>query len=117
MSFKEAIKFMSIKFCNTLGFPENFISNSLRGDIYVLSLENSCYYIGFTRYFEMRMNDHFEGNGAIWTKKHSPIDVIERHPNKTLNYENFLTEKYINKYGYEKVRGGDHIYFQKKYGI
>jgi predicted GIY-YIG superfamily endonuclease len=88
----------------------------MRGSVYVLKLEDNCFYIGFTTNLERRMKEHFEGNGSIWTKLHKPISVIKVYENKTLNFETYLTEKAILKYGYSFVRGGDHIYFSRKYG-
>jgi len=116
LNFEEAVDFIVTKFFNTLGYPENFTKDILRGDVYVLSLERNYFYIGFTRNFEKRMTDHFAGKGAMRTKKHKPLLILEKFPKKTLNYENHLTEKYIEEYGYEYVRGGDHIFFHKKYG-
>jgi len=115
MSFKEAIDFIVIKFCETLNIPENFTTDPIRGDVYVLQLVDGCYYIGFTRNLERRMKEHFSGNGSIWTRIHKPIKIVETHPDKTLNYENYLTQNYTNEYGYMFVRGGDHIYFKRKY--
>lgn len=115
ISFKEAIDFIVIKFCETLNIPENFTADPIRGDVYVLLLADGCYYIGFTRNLERRMKEHFSGNGSIWTRIHEPIKIIEIHSDKTLNYENYLAQKYIDEYGYMFVRGGDHIYFKRKY--
>lgn len=47
-------------------------------DGYVLSLENGNYYVGITNNFNERINQHLSGKGSSWTKKHKPIDVIER---------------------------------------
>ncbi|MHB8402147.1 MAG: CHC2 zinc finger domain-containing protein [Bacteroidia bacterium] len=114
LSFPESIKFIQTKFHRTLDkLPDK--ENELRGNIYALELEDNHYYIGFTRNVKNRMISHFNNQGALWTKKHKPIKVLEIHENRTLEYENILTEKYIDKYGYDKVRGGDHIYFNKKY--
>lgn len=115
MTYPESIEFILIKFSNTLNLPENFSPDPIKGDIYVLQLVDNCYYIGFTRDIAKRLKDHFRGEGSVWTKKHKPVQVVEYHISKTLNYENYLTEKYIEKYGYDFVRGGDHIYFKKKF--
>jgi predicted GIY-YIG superfamily endonuclease len=117
IQFKEAVEFIVTKFFNTLGYPENLTTDIMRGDVYVLGLVDKHFYIGFTRNFEKRMTDHFNGNGSMWTKKFKPEAILERFQKKTLNYENYLTEKYINEHGYDQVRGGDHIFFNKKYSI
>jgi predicted GIY-YIG superfamily endonuclease len=115
LDFKTALDFIITKFSKTLG--PSFISNDLtRGSVYVLKLENNCFYIGFTRNMSRRMKEHFSSNGSIWTKKNKPVSIECEFKDKTLNYENYLTEKGIKKYGYDYVRGGDHLYFAKKYG-
>ena len=115
LNFVTAIDFIVTKFSKTLG--SSYISNDLnRGTVYVLKLEDNCFYIGFTNYMTLRMEQHFSGNGSVWTKKHKPISIECEFKDKTLNYENYLTEEAIKKYGYDYVRGGDHMYFAKKYG-
>lgn len=113
---KDSQEYISIKYAQTLIMPIRHIPDSIHGVVYVLKLENNCYYIGFTKDFERRMIEHKHGFGSVWTRKHKPIGVLEKHPERTLNFENILTEKYIEIYGYSKVRGGDHLYFEKKYG-
>lgn len=114
LKFIVALDFIITKFHKTLG--PSFISKDLtKGSVYVLKLENNCFYIGFTRNMERRMSEHFTGNGSVWTKKHKPISIECEFKDKTLNYENFLTEGAIKKYGYKFIRGGDHLYFAKKY--
>jgi len=115
LEFKIAIDFILTKFSNTLEI-ESFSNRLLKGKVYVLKLEHECYYIGFSRNFNRRLEDHFSGNGAVWTKKHKPISIMKVYEYKTLNFENYLTEKGIIKYGYKRVRGGDHLFFAKKYG-
>jgi predicted GIY-YIG superfamily endonuclease len=115
LDFRTAVDFIITKFSKTLG--SSYISNDLnRGTVYVLKLQDNCFYIGFTNYMTLRMEQHFSGNGAVWTKKHKPISIECEFADKTLNYENYLTEEAIKKYGYDYVRGGDHMYFAKKYG-
>ena len=45
--------------------------------VYVLELEDERYYIGRTSNFFQRMNEHFGGNGSIYTKKYKPIKIKE----------------------------------------
>lgn len=115
LDFKQAIDFILTKFVNTLKI-ENIYGDLLRGSVYVLKLENNCYYIGFSTNIDKRIEDHFNGNGALWTRKNKPLSVLKIYDEKTLNFENYLTEKAIKKVGYNYVRGGDHLYFHKKYG-
>lgn len=78
-----------------------------RGTIYVLRLEGGYYYIGYTRYFQLRMRQHFEGRGAKFTQLHKPIEIVETLQNRTKRSEHSVTKRYIRKYGVDKVRGGD----------
>jgi|TARA_R110000744_G_scaffold374103_2_gene486701 predicted GIY-YIG superfamily endonuclease len=115
LTFGETLDFIQQKFIKTLANKEYVITNPLRGTVYVLSLMDDCFYIGFTNNLHLRIKQHFSNQGSIWTKMHKPISLIDIFPDKTLNYENYLTDKYILKYGYHKVKGGDHIYFKEKY--
>lgn len=73
--------------------------------VYVLRLEDQCWYIGQTFKLATRLRDHFGAGASIWTRAHRPIEVAELHwGNKCL--ENTKTLDYMAKYGIEKVRGG-----------
>lgn len=73
--------------------------------IYILKLENECFYVGRTTDLVHRFNAHKAGTGAAWTKSHKPIGIIELQddaPYKELT----TTLEYMSKYGISKVRGG-----------
>ena len=77
--------------------------------IYKLNLEDGKKYVGKTTNIDRRMNQHFSGNGAKVTKKFKPIDgkvVDECHGYFSDKLEQKYTDKYINKHGYNNVRGG-----------
>ena len=77
--------------------------------IYKMNLEDGKKYIGKTIDIDRRMNQHFSGNGAKVTKKFKPIDakVVDEVPGFfSDDVEQEYTEEYIDKYGYENVRGG-----------
>ena len=67
--------------------------------IYVLELENNKYYIGKTDNPQFRLESHFNSNGAAWTKKYKPINIIELIPNCDDYDEDKYTLKYMEKYG------------------
>ena len=78
-------------------------------DIYKLNLKEDKKYIGKTKDIDYRMYQHFSGKGAKVTKKFKPIDgkIIDTVPGYFSDkVEQEHTEKYINKYGYDNVRGG-----------
>lgn len=70
--------------------------------IIVLELENNKWWIGSTKDPSTTIAAHKEGKGNAWTKKNKVIKVAE------IIEEGNLTEimvKYINKYGWNRVRG------------
>jgi predicted GIY-YIG superfamily endonuclease len=77
--------------------------------IYVLALEDDCYYVGITHNLNLRYAQHLAGDGANWTTVHKPLRIVEViSEDATLQKENQVTRSYINRYGEEKVRGGSY---------
>ncbi len=74
--------------------------------IYILKLENNKYYIGKTSNPTFRLDQHFNLNGSLWTKKYKPIELIEIISNCDNYDEDKYTIKYMEKYGINNVRGG-----------
>ena len=80
--------------------------------IYKLNLEDGKQYIGKTTNVDRRMNEHFRGNGSEVTKKFKPRSgkVIDEVPGFLADdTEQYHTEKYIKKKGYQNVRGGIYV--------
>jgi hypothetical protein len=78
--------------------------------IYILKLKDDKYYIGKSRNkrtLNNRLRNHFNRGGAVWTKRHKPIEV-----DKIINIidekyiEDRMVFEYMNTYGIENVRGG-----------
>lgn len=78
------------------------------GWVYVLRLENSCWYVGYTANLEVRIAQHFLGRGSIWTRRNPPISVESVQPGDT-NLENALTVAYMCRYSWRLVRGGKYV--------
>ena len=77
--------------------------------IYKLNLQNGKKYIGKSTDVDRRMDQHFSGNGAKVTQKFKPIEgkVLDSCPGYFADdLENEYTEDYIEKNGYDNVRGG-----------
>jgi len=74
--------------------------------IYVLKLKYNKYYVGKTTNPNFRLNDHFDSEGSVWTKKYKPINVHELRPDCSAKDETIITQEYMKKYGIDNVRGG-----------
>ena len=77
------------------------------GYVYVLKLENDCWYIGYSQDIQVRMASHFIGAGAKWTQLHRPISIYSIQQGDTL-LETCTTIAYMCKYSWERVRGGSY---------
>lgn len=73
--------------------------------VYVLELEDERYYIGRTSNFMQRMKEHFMEGSSIYTKKYRPIKIKEVIEEVSSYDERDKTLEYMEKYGWEKVRG------------
>lgn len=73
---------------------------------YVLKLEDGKYYVGRTNSPKFRLDDHFSGDGSLWTSIYQPVEVVEFRKTKDECDENDTTIEYMKKYGIDNVRGG-----------
>jgi len=80
--------------------------------IYILKCEENKYYIGKTKKLAIRLEDHFNENGAEWTKIYKPVEVMELHSNCNSFDEDKFTLQYMEKYGIDNVRGGTFTRFR-----
>ena len=77
--------------------------------LYVLKLEDDCYYIGMSYNLNLRWSQHWQGKGAKWTKLHKPVEVIRIiYPATEAGIENKITLEYMALYGEAKVKGGSY---------
>ena len=74
--------------------------------IYVLQLTEGFYYVGKTQNVEIRYQQHRSGNGALWTRLHAPIRLVESYKTISMFEEDRKTKEVMAKYGINKVRGG-----------
>lgn len=88
-------------------FDNNIVDNLdvTQNYIYVLKLVEDRYYVGRTINIYRRMREHFTAGGSIYTRKYKPLKVIEVEEETTTDDERKMTFKYVEKYGWEKVRG------------
>jgi len=74
--------------------------------IYTLQLEQNKYYIGKTLNPDFKIEQHFQSDGPLWTKKYRPLNVIEIIHECDDYDEDKYTRIYMDKYGIDNVRGG-----------
>ncbi len=48
----------------------------MKGYMYLLKCSNGQYYTGSTRNLEKRLHEHQAGEGANFTRKHLPVELI-----------------------------------------
>ena len=48
----------------------------MKGYLYILRCSNGLYYTGSTNDLEKRMQQHQNGEGANFTKKHLPVELV-----------------------------------------
>ena len=78
------------------------------GFIYVLQLEDDCWYVGWSADLQTRIASHFLGSGAKWTQLHKPLRIEEVRPGDK-QLETLMTIALMCRYGWAKVSGGSYV--------
>lgn len=73
--------------------------------VYLLELQDGCYYVGWTRELYRRIGQHFLDDGAQWTTLHKPIKVLYVWEGGSKRDEERITSIVMKKFGIDKVRG------------
>lgn len=76
--------------------------------VYILKLENDKFYVSSTTEtnFKDLLLRNFNGrSGALWTRLHKPIAVLELIRTNSLQLEKEKTLEYMRRYGWRNVRG------------
>ena len=84
-------------------------------NLYILKLEDDKFYVGVTsKTPEIRMQEHMRGvRAAKWTQRYKPIKIFDQRVlgemlyDEAVKYETKVTKRYMRKYGFNNVRGGD----------
>lgn len=80
--------------------------------LYAIRLQNGFIYVGLTINVDRRIREHFEGKGAVFTRKfkpvaiHSVIQLGKVTKAEAAAAENIFTIELILKYSQNRVRGG-----------
>ncbi len=85
-----------------------YIKYQMSRFIYSLRLANDMYYIGKSTNPTRRIEEHFIGDGALFTKIHKPIEVISIISNADDFDEDKHVKLFMAKYGIDNVRGGSY---------
>ncbi len=76
--------------------------------IYVLKLNNDKYYVGRTNDLQKRLENHKNGLGSEYTKRHVFVSVEKIIDNANVFDEDRYTLEYMAIYGIDNVRGGSY---------
>lgn len=87
---------------------DNFAGVTVKLVLYVLELEDDCYYIGISSNLNYRLAQHESGGGSKWVKLHKFKSLLEVRYPVTNGLEDKVTLEYMKKFGYDKVRGGSY---------
>lgn len=79
--------------------------------VYVLKLQNDCYYVGSSNNISERLSHHKDGEGCAWTKLNPLQCIYSVYPtNQDLRVlEEEITYDTMTKFGIAKVRGASFI--------
>ena len=73
----------------------------IKGYMYILECSNGTYYTGSTKNLERRLQEHQNGNGANYTKKHLPVKLVYFESFSRID-EAFYREKQIQGWSRRK---------------
>ncbi len=83
-----------------------------KGYMYILLCANNTYYTGSTKYLDLRIKQHNNGEGANYTRKHSPVELIYYEEYPRIDHA-FYREKQIQGWRRAKkealINGDDHL--------
>ena len=71
------------------------------GYMYILECSNGAFYIGSTNNLELRVEQHQNGNGANYTKKHLPVKMVYYEEFQRVD-EAFYREKQVQGWSRKK---------------
>lgn len=72
-----------------------------KGYMYILECSNGGYYTGSTKYLDKRLEQHQNGEGANYTKKHLPVKLVYYEIYDRIDYA-FNREKQIQRWSRKK---------------
>lgn len=79
------------------------------GWVYVLACVGDRFYVGFTKHLATRLEQHFSGEGAEFTKRYEPLRLVEKFPAFDEKHEYAIFKQYVAMYGLSRVGGWNKI--------
>ena len=73
----------------------------MKGFMYILCCYNGLYYTGSTKNLEKRLEEHQSGNGANFTKKNLPVELVYYEEYQRID-EAFYREKLVQGWSRKK---------------
>jgi putative endonuclease len=73
----------------------------MKGYMYILKCSNGAYYTGSTKNLELRFQQHQNGEGANFTRKHLPVELIYYEEYQRID-EAFYREKQVQGWNRKK---------------
>ncbi|HEX7415249.1 MAG TPA: GIY-YIG nuclease family protein [Bacteroidia bacterium] len=73
----------------------------MKGYMYILRCSNGAYYTGSTKDLDFRLQQHQNGEGANFTKKHLPVELVYYEEFQRID-EAFYREKQVQGWGRAK---------------
>lgn len=73
----------------------------MKGYMYILKCSNGKYYTGSTNNLELRLLQHQNGEGANFTKKHLPVELVYYEEFSRID-EAFYREKQVQNWNRQK---------------
>ena len=89
--------------------PSRTSSGSKHLSIYILRLQDNCFYVGKSEKPEERIKQHKQGMGCAFTRLHPVVSVEMIVTNASPFEEDRYVKEYMGKYGIENVRGGAYV--------
>lgn len=72
--------------------------------------------MGFTQHLATRMEQHFAGEGAEFTKRYEPLKLVAKFPAFNEQHEYAIFKQYVAIHGLVRVGGWNSI-LAKKFGF
>lgn len=76
--------------------------------LYVLELQGGKYYVGQTKNLQKRFQEHLDGAGSVWTRKHAPLAIASSVALDGALHEDRVTKELMLEHGIDNVRGGSY---------